>query len=96
MFWQIACESSLKCQSKQEKHEEEEEEEEEEDGEEVVEGMNVHLSEDKEVISVRSQQLSIVAIMRLSTMDTRQRTVHCNATIAEYNVPWCAFNHCKT
>ena len=43
--------------------------------EEVVEGMNVHLSEDKEVISVRSQQLSIEAIMRLSTMDTRQRTV---------------------
>ena len=50
-----------------------------EEKEEVVEGMNVHLSEDKEVISVRSQQLSIVAIMRLSTMDTRQRTVHCNA-----------------
>ena len=46
-----------------------------EEVEEVVEGMNVHLSEDKEVISVRSQQLSIVAIMRLSTMDTK----HCNA-----------------
>ena len=31
-----------------------------EEKEEVVEGMNVHLSEDKEVISVCSQQLSIV------------------------------------
>ena len=54
----------------------------------MVEGMNVHLSEDKEVISVRSQQLSIEAIMRLSTMDTRQRTMQhktlqCNAAIAE-------------
>ena len=38
--------------------------------EELVEGMNVHLSEDKEVISVRSQQLSIVAIMPLSTVDS--------------------------
>ena len=41
----------------------------------MVEGMNVHLSEDKEVISVRSQQLSIVAIMRLSTVDS----AHCSA-----------------
>ena len=35
-----------------------------------MEGMNVHLSEDKEVISVCSQQLSIVAIMRLFTVDS--------------------------
>ena len=47
-----------------------EEENEYEEKEEVVEGMNVHLSEDKEVISVCSQQLSIVAIMRLFTVDS--------------------------
>ena len=52
--------------------------EEEEEEEKVVEGMNVHLSEDKEVISVRSQQLSIVALMRLSTANIGQRTVQCN------------------
>ena len=46
------------------------EEKEYEEKEEVVEGMNVHLSEDKEVISVCSQQLSIVAIMRLFTVDS--------------------------
>ena len=43
---------------------------EEREKEKVVEGMNVHLSEDKEVISVCSQQLSIVAIMRLFTVDS--------------------------
>ena len=45
-----------------------------EEKEEVVEGMNVHLSEDKEVISVCSQQLSIVAIMRLFTVDSADYT----------------------
>ena len=35
--------------------------------------MNVHLSEDKEVISVCSQQLSIVALMRRSTVDSKQQ-----------------------
>ena len=46
---------------------------EEEEEEDVVEGMNVHLSEDKEVISVCSQQLSIVALMRRSTVDSKQQ-----------------------
>ena len=68
----------------------------------MVEGMNVHLSEDKEVISVRSQQLSIVAIMRLSTMDTRQRTVqcaiHCNAMqqLQTSAMLYDVHDHCKT